>query len=73
MLVILSVDLYEPKDSLCLNIYVCFVITIAVLIHTVLLYCDNLIKDIELFRCKSLHINGNRSKISATVHIEQLI
>ena len=71
-LVILCIDLYEPKDSLGLNIYiyVCFVITIAVLIHTVLLHCDNLIKDIELFRCKILHLSGNRSKISATVDIE---
>ena len=56
---ILCIDLYEQKNSIGLNIYVCFVITIAVLIHTVLLYCNNFVKDIELFRCKSLHVSGN--------------
>jgi len=34
--VILCIDLYEPKDSIGLNTYVCFVITTAVLIHTVI-------------------------------------
>jgi len=53
-----------------LNTYVCFVITIAVLIHIELLYCDNLIKDTELFRCKNLHLSGNRSKITAALDIE---
>jgi len=39
--------------------FVYIVIIIAVLIHTVLLYCDDLIKDMELSRCKSLHLSGN--------------
>jgi len=68
--VILCIDLHEPKDSAGLNTYVCFVITIAVLIHIELLYCDNLIKDTELFRCKNLHLSGNRSKITAALDIE---
>jgi len=68
LLVILCIDLYEIKGSIGFKIYVRFVITITAFIHTVLLYCDSLIKDIELFRCNSLHLSGNRSKISATVN-----
>ena len=68
------VDCISTKIAVCFfpvhSVYVCFVITIAVLIHIVLLYCNNLIKDTELLRCKSLRLSGNQSKISVTVDTE---